>query len=255
MTEHAVDPTRAVTGVSAATDISAAGPRIVLLVGAGAHSDPWHALTATGQRIAELLQDSGLTDVRVVSTDERDDILDAMEGVDLLIVNASSDLSRAAPESTAVVDVITSHWHRGGGVLGSHSSALAFRDDPRWAELLGGRWVPGITMHPQIGTSLIQAVPHTLDALTLDDFTVYDERYTHLETSTQVQTLAVHTEDGMTHPLIWAIDAHRNYGRVAYDALGHGVESYDSPAHQQVFLSLVRWVAGTGITAGQEARA
>ncbi len=110
-------------------------------------------------------------------------------------------------------------------------------------------------MHPQIGTSLIQAAPHAHNPLTFDDFTVYDERYTHLETSTQAQILAIHTEDGMTHPLIWANNAHKNYGRVAYDALGHGVESYDSPAHQQVFLSLVRWVAGTSITAGQKAPA
>ncbi|MHA7181225.1 ThuA domain-containing protein [Arthrobacter sp. MDB2-24] len=246
MTDHPAHPTEDATATS--TD----NPRIVLLVGAGAHSDPWHALIATSQRIAELLHDDGFTNVRIASTHEQDDFREAMDAAEILIVNASSDLSQAAPDSAALMDAITAHWHRGGGVLASHSSALAFRDDPRWAELLGGRWVPGTTMHPQIGTSLIQAAPHTLDTLTFDDFTVYDERYTHLETSTQVQTLAIHTEDGTTHPLIWANDTHKNDGRVAYDALGHGVESYDSPAHQQVFLMLVRWIAGINIAAGQK---
>lgn len=253
MTDHGASTTiKAITEAAPAIETSGGSPRVVLLVGVGAHSDPWHALTATSQRIVDVLKEHGYTDVRAVTTDDQADFINAVNEADVLIINASSDLSLEAPDSTALVDIITSHWHRQGGILASHSSTLAFRDDPRWAELLGGRWVPGITMHPQIGTALIQAAPHGIDIVTFDDFTVYDERYTHLETSTQAQVLAFHTEDGVTHPLIWAIDTDKGSGRVAYDALGHGVESYDSIEHQQVFLSLTQWVANTSTSTGQE---
>ena len=40
--------------------------------------------------------------------------------------------------------------------------------------------------------------------------------------------VAEHTEDGVRHPLVWWRPATAEHGAVVYDALGHGVESFES---------------------------
>jgi len=215
--------------------------RIVIVEGQPPHSDPWHALDATAAAIAETLADMGT--VRVASTTDPASWDDA----DLLVLNVGGDLEAPAPSSLAQVDAVVAHRERGRPVLAFHSSAIAFRSDDRWRLLLGGRWVPGVTMHPQIGSSLVQPVagPVPADApLVAADFVVYDERYTGLEVASDVQALAVHTEDGRTHPLIWWRRQREGRGAVVYDALGHGVESYESPGHRAWIRSCVRSLLG-----------
>lgn len=202
---------------------------IVVLTGIGVHADPWHALGATSEAIAGVLAAVGA--VRVITT------ADPIGEADLLVVNASGDLAEPETDSSALVDAILGHADAGRPVLATHSSTLAFRDDARWAQLLGGRWVPGVSMHPQIGHALVQS---TGTALLEDDFVLYDERYSHLE-SRDVELVAEHTEDGVVHPLVWLRSGR---SRIAYDALGHGVESYDSAEHRALLLRLARWALG-----------
>ncbi|MGA1836063.1 ThuA domain-containing protein [Herbiconiux sp. 11R-BC] len=230
---------------------------IVILTGTGAHTDPWHALDATSERVAEVLGEAWadadtdtdtdtdgaeLTTVRVTAVTTDDDVAAALDGAGLVIVNVSGDLATEPVDSSAIVDALLAHTGRGGGVVALHSSALAFGDDPRWAELAGGRWVPGVTMHPQIGHALVQAADGEA-AAGLTDFVVYDERYTALERDPATEVLAFHTEDGLAHPLVWRRST-ASGARVAYDALGHGVESYDSAARCGLLLGLVSWAAG-----------
>ena len=206
------------------------GRRIVVVSGVGAHSDPWHALPATSAAIADVVGPEG--EVTVATTDDVDRVPDA----DLLILNVSGDLAEPPTRSAALVDAIAAHHERGRPLLALHSSSLAFRDDPRWSAILGGRWVPGITMHPQIGNALVQATPAAdlpADAVPFDgDFLLYDERYTRLETAPGSMVLAGHTEDGQSHPLAWWRSADEGRGAVVYDALGHGVEAYESLEHR-----------------------
>ena len=221
---------------------------IVVVSGVGAHSDPWHALPATSARVAEVLAPLG--EVRVVATDDPA-LTGEIAASDVVVVNVSGDLAAPPADSRALVDALEEHSAAGRGIVALHSSSLAFGDDPRWAALLGGRWVPGTTMHPQIGHAVVQATDAGRDLLDgLDDFVLYDERYTALETRADARVLAEHTEDGMTHPLVWGRerderDAERGTarasgrGRVAYDALGHGVESFDSPEHRRLVTGLV----------------
>lgn len=206
---------------------------IVVVSGVGEHADPWHHLPSTSAALAALFAELG--EIDLITTD------DLVGGVsaELIVLNAAADLSAPPRGSAPVVDALEAHHRRGGAILGLHSSALAFPDEPRWCGLLGGRWVPGVTMHPQIGHALIQASPTAADSdvpLLERDFTVYDERYCHLEHEPDETVIAHHTEDGITHPIIWW-HTPSDGGPVAYDALGHGVESYECDGHRAWLLA------------------
>lgn len=219
---------------------------IVILSGEQEHSDPWHGLAGTSAALAEVFGAQG--SVRTVGTAD-DALAEAIGSADVLVVNVSGDLAADPADSRAVVDLLDAHSAAGKGMLAVHSSSLAFSDDPRWAELIGGRWVPGRTMHPQIGHALVQATDEGRDG-GFDDFVLYDERYTALETRDDDRVLAVHTEDGTTHPLVWRREnadlGGEERGRVAYDALGHGVESFDSAEHRRLLCRLLDWVDDRG---------
>ncbi|WP_395243955.1 ThuA domain-containing protein [Agromyces sp. MMS24-K17] len=233
--------------------------RIVVLSGEGPHADPWHAFEATSAAVAGVLGDAG--DVEVIGTDAvvadasaaataaeasadasaaptaAATAADAIRDADLLVVNASADLALPPGDSASLVDLLVARHAAGRPILALHSSSLAFGDDPRWARLLGGRWVPGTSGHPQIGHALVQAAGSAADLAPAaappcpGDFVLYDERYTALECDAANLVLAVHTEDGLAHPIIWWRDVAEGAGAVAYDALGHGVESYESAPH------------------------
>ena len=205
--------------------------RVTIVSGSGAHTDPWHDLDETSKALAGVLDGAP-----VVATD----VLASLDGIDVVVVNVSGDLARDPAESTVVVDALADHVARGGGLVSVHSSALAFREDARWRALMGGRWVPGVSGHPQIGRALVQATG--AHAALPADFVVYDERYSALEVEPDAAVAAVHTEDGLTHPLVWTIERTANRGRVAYSALGHGVEAYESP-NADVVRALVAWAA------------
>ncbi|WP_382308220.1 ThuA domain-containing protein [Herbiconiux sp. UC225_62] len=213
---------------------------IVVVSGEQEHSDPWHGLAGTSAVVAEVLSPLGA--VRTVGTGATE-LAEAITSADVVVLNVSGDLAADPADSSPVVDLLEAHLAEGKGILALHSSSLAFSDDPRWSDLLGGRWEPGVTMHPQIGHALVQATDEGRDLLAgFDDFVLYDERYTALETRPGGRVLAEHTEDGLTHPLVWTREGADDRGRVAYDALGHGVESYDSAEHRRLLAELLDWV-------------
>ncbi|GAA2237810.1 ThuA domain-containing protein [Herbiconiux moechotypicola] len=220
---------------------------IVVISGEAGHDDPWHALAGTSARVAEVLSaGEGLT-ASVVGTAQLEERGSEVLGeADVLVLNVSGDLGVEPGVSGPLVDLLEAHVASGRGIVALHSSALAFRDDPRWAELLGGRWVPGRSGHPQIGRALVQPTEAGRAALPgLGDFVLYDERYTALETGASTSVLAEHTDDGFAHPLVWVVEFPEGRGRVAYDALGHGVESYDSGEHRALLRGLVEWAAAS----------
>ncbi|MBF4572014.1 ThuA domain-containing protein [Herbiconiux sp. VKM Ac-1786] len=231
--------------------VGSGGLRVLVLVGVGGHGDPWHALEATGARAADALRAAG-AEVEVLRTDQADALPDALSGADVLVVNVSGDPALPPPDSAAIVDAILAHAARGGGVLALHSSTLAFAGDPRWSALIGGRWVPGVSGHPPIGEALVRTAARASVEPELElpaDFVLHDERYSDLEVAEGVTALAFHKEGEAEHPLVWVTEAtDARAGRVAYDALGHGVESYDSAERRALLVALAGWVAPAAST-------
>jgi hypothetical protein len=213
----------------------------LLVTGVGAHADPWHGLAATSEALADVLAER--MPVRRLDTD---DVADGAPLTDaaLLVENISGDLGADAAAASAVLDPLLDAVASGIPLLAVHSSSLAFRDDPRWAALLGGRWVPGVTMHPQIGWSVVQP------AAPLPPFRVYDERYSHLEVGDGSTVRAIHTDDGITHALAWSRHGADGHGGVAYSALGHGVEAYRADGTRALLHALVDELVGADPAVG-----
>ena len=130
-----------------------AAPRVLVLAGHGRYADPWHDTAATSHRVAEILAGHGMdAEVRGTfpSAHER------LAGVDLLVVNAGRGRVDPGFDGTDADwapfhDAVRGHAAAGRGVLGLHQAANTFADSPQWAQLLGGRWVEGRSMHPPIG--------------------------------------------------------------------------------------------------------
>ena len=220
-------------------------PHALVLVGHGRYEDPWHDHAATSHALATLLAADGW-EVTLRSTFP--DALDDVTPPDLLVVNAGS--GRPDPAFDGDDDAwLPFHDRRaalvssGVPVLAVHQSANTFVDDPRWAELLGGRWDDGVSWHPPIGDAAFRVVDgaHPVTAtLGGSPLTAYDERYLDLVRDASVHVLAVARHDGVDHPVVWVAPG----GRAVYSALGHDVRSYGSPSHRTLLRAAAAWLAG-----------
>jgi type 1 glutamine amidotransferase len=213
--------------------------RALVLSGGGAYTDPWHPFAATSARLAEVAQSLG-HDVEVAQ--ELEERLVDLQGVDVIVVNAASGPVTAAHE--AAMAGLRAYLARGGGVLAIHVGASSLIGLPEWESVTGMHWVQGVSMHPPLGPSHVLVDPdrHPI-AAPLRDFDLFDERYCRLRVAADLEPFVSHTHEGVIEPLVWA----RRYGeaRVVTDTLGHGVESFDSPEHDQLIRRSLQWVTGT----------
>jgi uncharacterized protein len=227
-----------------APDAPGARPVAVVLSSSGpAYADPWHDLRTTSPAIAAVLTEAGF-DATV-----REDVVDALEehaGRGLLVVSVSGapdghEQERA--EADRVAAALERHVAAGAGVLAVHSGGMAFAAVPAWRELLGARWVHGVSGHPDLDRCTVQVadVDHPVTA-GLADFTLEDERYSDLDIDADRLGLVTHTHDGRTHPLV--LVGERGGSRVVYDALGHDGRSYASPERRELLRREARWAAG-----------
>jgi hypothetical protein len=213
-------------------------PRITLFTATPPFDDPWHDFRATTDEIVRILVARG-QDVRLV--DSLDDVVEAVDDCDLFIANCSADQGEVAAPFDALDAAFGRLRQRGGSVLSVHASLLAFQALPEWANLLGCSWNHPVSMHPQKGWAVVQ-VAEVESPITagLVAFRVYDERYARLQVDGTVEGLLFHTLEGDTHPLLWKRSVGR--ARVVVDALGHGLESFDSPEHRLVFERSLDWL-------------
>ena len=212
--------------------------KVLIVSGAGDYSDPWHPFPDTSERLVGIL--GSRYDV-TLTTDVATVLADLTAGEwDLVVLNFGSN-GRELPTDTACVDGILRYNSAGGALLASHVVATAFPADPRWEEILGGRWVRGTTMHPPQGDAEIHILP-TGHPVTrgLADFVLQDERYSYLRIAPEVEVLATHVHDELEHPVVWAHQ--RPTSRVVYDGLGHDARSYDSAQHRDLVLNAAEWL-------------
>ncbi|WP_125773276.1 ThuA domain-containing protein [Antribacter gilvus] len=239
------------------------GPRrIVVLAGRGRYEDPWHDHAATSHALATLLGEvtvaGGKPHVEVRSVFRH--VLEDLDTVDLLVVN--SGRGRIDPEFDGADDdwrafhARVEEWARAGGrILGIHQAANTFLDAPGWEEVVGGRWIEGTSMHPEISEATFRLEPGHVITDGLPAVEAFDERYCFLRVAPGAQVLgsvegpaAVPDDDGSaasgttSHPVLWVQEAHG--GRTVYSALGHDLRSYASPTHQELLRRAVAWLLG-----------
>lgn len=221
-------------------------PRAVIASGAGRYADPWHTFSETSPAIAQILRLDGW---QVEVVEDVDAALAALDGVDVLVINAGDpwrgeDAMRGASPAAerGLADAIS----RGIGLVGLHCALSSLRDYPAWRSAIGGEWEPGHSWHPELGESLIHATDiDTETALVGNDFTVFDERYTDLIVDPGAEVHAEHILDGVHHPVIWTRElvVGSARARAAVSTLGHGVQAYESIDYRTALVRLIRWAA------------
>ncbi|PFG34256.1 ThuA domain-containing protein [Sanguibacter antarcticus] len=226
--------------------------KILLVSGRGRYEDVWHDMAATSHRVATVLSEAGHeVVVRGSFRDALDDLQTA--GFDLLVVNTSPGRTDAEHDgddaSWAPFHESVRAWADAGRpVLGLHQSASSFADSEHWERILGGRWVEGMSMHPPIGPATFTVsdpdhpVVSPLVSRVSGAVTAFDERYSYLRVSPEVQVLLTQRHDGVVHPVVWVHEA--GGVRVVYDSLGHDVRSYDSATRRTLLRSEVAWLLG-----------
>ncbi len=214
-------------------------PKTLVLSGGGRWADPWHAFAATSTRLAWIAESLGHT---VEIAEELEERLVDLSGIDVVVVNAADGPVTDAHD--AAISGMHAFLARGGGVLAIHVGASNLLGMPEWEGTTGMKWVDGVSMHPPLGPSHVLVHPerHAI-AAPLHDFDLVDERYCHLRLAPDVFPFVSHEHEGTNEPLIWA----RNFGkaRIVVDALGHGVESYDSGEHHELIQRSLLWLTGT----------
>lgn len=215
-------------------------PHAVVLSGTGRYSDPWHPFPETSARIADILAEIGLDTDVVPTTPEAVAGLDEMH---LLVVDAGGGNAVDGPDPEWADAYARLEALLAGGVslLGIHAGANTFTDLPAYRAALGGRWVPGLSFHPERGAATWQPIGHHPIVAGLGPLTSHDdERYSALEVAPGGTALLTHVEEGITHLSGWAREDDR--GRAVYDSLGHHGPSYDAPDRAELLRREVAWL-------------
>lgn len=222
--------------------------KIVILTGRGRHEDPWHDHAATSHELANVL--TALGDVDVVVRSAFLGALVDLDDVDLLVLNlggpmpgyVEAAIDGTEEDWTPTYDAVEAWARAGGRILAVHQTALALPGDARFEELLGGRWVEGVSGHPEIGDMHLTLASGTHPATGgMGGVDAFDERYCNLRVAPTSQVLGWVQDDAEEwHPALWANEAHG--GRTVYSALGHDARSYQSASHQELLVCAALWL-------------
>ena len=218
--------------------------RALVLVGRGRYQDRWHDDAACGHLIAEVLATAGLrAQVRGTAPGALEDVDDLA----LLVVLAGS--GRTDPDWDGDDAAWVGFHQRLAALvadedvplLALHQAANTFTDAPGWTRLIGGRWVPGLSMHPPIGPARFLAVPGEEHPVVAGSAPVeaHDERYCLLQLEPGSRVLLTTEHEGVEHPVAWQSGGP---GRVLYDGLGHDVRSYASASRRTLLRREVDWL-------------
>jgi type 1 glutamine amidotransferase len=126
----------------------------------------------------------------------------------------------------------------GGGVLALHSATASFKDSPRYAEILGGRF----TGHGPVENFEVRGRRYDIFR-GIEPFTVRDELYLH-EMQPGVDVHFTAGQGGHDTPVVWT---HRyKNGRVCYVEPGHTAASLKHPSVQEILRLGLKWACGSG---------
>lgn len=215
--------------------------RVLILSGAGRYGDAWHDFDETSAAVAQILTDRGHQAQVRRSCPEA---LDSLAEADLLIVNTGGGDPEEGwdfiPEWSRAHSKILDHVEAGKPVLGLHTAANTFCDWDLWPSILGGKWVPGVSGHPERSYAVFEPMPDAADHPALrgvDQVMCYDERYSNLVIEPLATPLLFHETGEEFHIMAWAMG-----NNVIYDGLGHSGRSYESASRRQLLCGEVAWL-------------
>jgi uncharacterized protein len=169
-----------------------------------------------------------------------------LRDVDVVVANAAPAQEDPPDEGTlaAAAVALERHIARGGGALGLHVGVSTLTGLDQWRAIMGGYWLKGVSMHPPLGPSHV-VTRREQHAFTegMGEFDLVDERYTHMQLESMIETAVFHELDGQRHPIVWS----RTIGaaRAVADCLGHSVESFESDEHRLILIRAFEWLAGS----------
>jgi type 1 glutamine amidotransferase len=212
----------------------------------------FHPFDDTSALLADLLRPLG---VETVVTQDVAEAVAELDGADLLTINAlrwrmmnhekyvphRSRWAFEMPERSA--ERIEAFVESGGGLLAMHTASICFDTWYGYGHLLGGLWRWGATWHPEAGPVEARLLDGHPIVAGLVDFQLRDEVYHDLAVDAQVQRLLeARVPGGAWQTVAWCHEP--GEGRVVYDALGHGPESFCCPGHRRFLERSVRWLLG-----------
>lgn len=212
--------------------------KALLLSGAGRYADAWHPFPETSAILASMLTGAGW------QVEQNGDVEAAIaaigDDVDLLVTNLGRPTDSDGQGLRDAAAGLARHAARGGAVFAVHASLNAFGAVPLWGELLGARWVEGISMHPPKSVARIHVDPDWAS----EALEVHDELYTHLVEEGARTVIASHRFGSVDEPLVWTREV--GASRIVVDALGHDADSWDSAVHRAFWLRCLEWVSVGG---------
>ena len=123
----------------------------------------------------------------------------------------------------------------GGGLLAIHSATASFKQEPRYFDLIGGRFtghgpVESITIRPSAENDEIFG--------DIGEFTVKDELYLH-DLKPDILTHFETIYQGSSAPMVWT--RYVENGRCCYVCPGHRAETMQQPEIQEILRRGLKW--------------
>jgi type 1 glutamine amidotransferase len=204
-------------------------PKQVLMVG-GCEAD-FHNMWEAVPTVA-LVADQLRYDV-TISRDRTRISASGLAGVDALLVYTTGG-KLEQDQAAAFLD-----WVRaGGGVVGLHSAADSFKENPEYIRTLGGAFIT----HPAPLDVTVQFVDKTHPVTAgLEDFTLREELYILDYEPARVHVLAeTYSYEDKMQPIAWTRE--EGNGRIFYCSLGHHESSWVNENVRTLLRRGLQWV-------------
>ena len=204
-------------------------PKQVLMVG-GCEAD-FHNMWEAVPTVA-LVADQLRYDV-TISRDRSRISAAGLAGMDALLVYTTGG-TLAQEDATAFLDWVQA----GGGVVGMHSAADSFKENPEYIRTLGGAFIT----HPTPLDVAVQFVDkeHPITA-GLEDFTLREELYILDYEPERVHVLAeTYSYEDKMQPIAWTRE--EGNGRIFYCSLGHHESSWENENVRTLLRRGLQWV-------------
>ncbi len=217
--------------------------KVLIVTGFDVGSHKWAESAKLNQAI---LQKSDRFDVSI-STDVEVFASKSLGSNDVLVLNYG--FWKAPDPSEKAKAGLLDYVKGGGSVVALHFACSSFQEWKEYRELLGRVWVKGTGGHGPYGEFVVN-IKNNDHPVTkgLKDFKTEDELYAKLSGDAKIEVLATADSEwsGKTEPIVYA----KSYGkgRVLHNVLGHGIDSKQNPAYQQLFRRGVEWAATGKVT-------